>query len=47
LDLVAAWRREDPSPNLQAFLEIVHELAPVEIQAGAATAPNGQASAET
>ena len=47
LDLVAAWRREDPSPNLQAFLEIVRELAPVEMQAGAATAPNGQPSAET
>ena len=28
LDLVAAWRRDDPSSNLQAFLEIVRELAP-------------------
>ncbi|MGH3148277.1 MAG: LysR family substrate-binding domain-containing protein, partial [Rubrobacter sp.] len=28
LDLVAAWRRGDPSPNLQAFLEVVRELAP-------------------
>jgi len=27
LDLVAAWRRDDPSSNLQAFLEIVRELA--------------------
>jgi hypothetical protein len=26
LDLVAAWRRDDPSSNLQAFLEIVREL---------------------
>ena len=29
LDLVVAWRREDPSPNLQAFLEVVRELAPI------------------
>ena len=28
LDLVAAWRRDDPSFNLQAFLEIVREVAP-------------------
>jgi DNA-binding transcriptional LysR family regulator len=41
LALVAAWRREDPSPNLQAFLEIVRELAPVEVWTSAATAPNG------
>jgi DNA-binding transcriptional LysR family regulator len=26
LDLLAAWRRDDPSSNLQAFLEIVREL---------------------
>ena len=26
LDLVAAWRRDDSSSNLQAFLEIVREL---------------------
>ena len=26
LELVAAWRRDDPSSNLQAFLEIVREL---------------------
>ena len=30
LDLVAAWRREDPSSNLQAFLETVREVAPTE-----------------
>jgi DNA-binding transcriptional LysR family regulator len=28
LDLVAAWRREDFAPNLQAFMEVVRELAP-------------------
>ena len=39
LELVAAWRRDDPSPNLQAFLEIVRELAPVE--ARASVAPRG------
>ena len=33
LDLVAAWRRNDPSPNLRAFLEVVREFAPVEIRA--------------
>ena len=26
LELVAAWRRDDPSSNLQAFLEIVREF---------------------
>lgn len=43
LDLVAAWRREDPSPNLQAFLEVVRELAP--IRAGPALSPEGQSAA--
>ncbi|MBA2711956.1 MAG: LysR family transcriptional regulator [Rubrobacteraceae bacterium] len=38
LDLVAAWRREDASPNLQAFLEVVRELAP--------TAPDGRSALE-
>jgi DNA-binding transcriptional LysR family regulator len=33
LDLVAAWRRNDPSPNLQAFLEVIREFAPVEVRA--------------
>jgi DNA-binding transcriptional LysR family regulator len=28
LELVAAWRREDVAPNLQAFMEVVRELAP-------------------
>ncbi|MGH3146210.1 MAG: LysR family substrate-binding domain-containing protein, partial [Rubrobacter sp.] len=28
LDLVAAWRRDDHSSNLQSFLEIVRELTP-------------------
>jgi len=30
LELVSAWRRDDPSSNLQAFLEIVREVAPDE-----------------
>lgn len=30
LSLVAAWRREDPSPNLRAFLEVLREFAPAE-----------------
>ncbi len=38
LDLVAAWRRDDPSSNLQAFLEIVREVAPAE----GAPVPNGR-----
>ncbi len=33
LDLVAAWRRNDPSPHLKAFLEVVREFAPVEVRA--------------
>src|SRR5215210_5488676 len=40
LDLVAAWRRADLAPNLQAFLEVVRELSPVEIRAS--TASNGR-----
>lgn len=32
LDLVAAWRREDPSPNLKAFLELIREFSPVEVR---------------
>jgi LysR family transcriptional regulator, benzoate and cis,cis-muconate-responsive activator of ben and cat genes len=40
LDLLVAWRREeDPSPNLQAFLEVVRELAPIG-GAGASLAPS-------
>ncbi|MDQ4127713.1 MAG: LysR substrate-binding domain-containing protein [Actinomycetota bacterium] len=38
LDLVAAWRRDDHSSNLQAFLEIVREVAPAE----GAPVPNGR-----
>ncbi|CAA9418742.1 Transcriptional regulator, LysR family [uncultured Rubrobacteraceae bacterium] len=34
LDLVAAWRREDPSPNLQAFLEVVREFASAAVPKG-------------
>ncbi len=44
LDLVVAWRREDPSPNLQAFLEVVRELAPI---GGARLAPSPGDPAET
>lgn len=33
LDLVAAWRRNDTSPHLKAFLEVVREFAPVEVLA--------------
>jgi DNA-binding transcriptional LysR family regulator len=39
LDLVAAWRQEDPSSNLQAFLEVVREVGPA--SAGSTTVPNG------
>ncbi|MDQ3659074.1 MAG: LysR substrate-binding domain-containing protein [Actinomycetota bacterium] len=28
LELAVTWRREDPSPNLRAFLEVVWEFAP-------------------
>lgn len=39
LELVAAWRRDDPSSNLQSFLEVVRELTP---DAGEnAAPPNG------
>jgi DNA-binding transcriptional LysR family regulator len=37
LDLVAAWRSDDPSSNLQAFLEVVRELAPLEVWASNAS----------
>jgi len=33
LELVAAWRRNDPSSNLRAFLDVIREFAPVEVQA--------------
>ncbi len=46
LDPVVAWRREDPSPNLQAFLEVVRELAPIG-GAGASLAPSAGDPAET
>ncbi len=39
LDLVAAWRREDSSSNLQAFLEVVREF-------GSATVPNRESTLE-
>jgi DNA-binding transcriptional LysR family regulator len=47
LNLVAAWRRDDPSPNLQAFLEVVREFAPVEVRASDSRLfPDGYASLE-
>ncbi len=42
LDLVAAWRRDDPSQNLQAFLEVVRELTPADARGTAAPAPEEQ-----
>ena len=36
LDLVAAWRRDDPASNLQSFLEIVRELTLADVRASAA-----------
>ncbi|MCA1715469.1 MAG: LysR family transcriptional regulator [Actinobacteria bacterium] len=33
LELVAAWRRNDPSSNLRAFLEMIREFAPVKVRA--------------
>ena len=36
LDLVAAWRRDDPASNLQSFLEIVWELTLADARASAA-----------
>ena len=35
LDLVAAWRRDDPSFNLQSFLEIIRELTQTPARASA------------
>lgn len=35
LDLAAAWRRDNPSPNLRAFVEVVREFVPPDgIRAG-------------
>jgi hypothetical protein len=46
--LVAAWRRNDSSPNLQAFLEVVREFAPVKIRASdSRLLPDSYASLET
>ncbi len=42
LDLVAAWRRENVSSNLQAFLEVVRELTASEAPVSIAPVPNGQ-----
>jgi hypothetical protein len=47
LAAVLAWRRDDPSPNLQAFLEVVREFAPVEVRASDSRLfPDGYASLE-
>ena len=45
LDLVAAWRREDPSSNLQAFLEVVRELGRAAAEKSL-TVPNGRSASE-
>jgi DNA-binding transcriptional LysR family regulator len=48
LDLVAAWRHNDLSPSLQAFLEVVREITPVEIRASdSRLVPDSYASLET
>ncbi len=44
LELVAAWRRGDSSPNLQAFLEVVREPGPVEVRASTESGPNGNSA---
>ncbi len=40
LGLVAAWRRDDRSANLQAFLEVIREFAPVEAWSGNLPTPD-------
>jgi DNA-binding transcriptional LysR family regulator len=40
LGLVAAWRRDDRSAHLQAFLEVIREFAPVEVWSGSSPAPD-------
>ena len=42
LELVAAWRHDDPSSNLQSFLEIVRDLTPN--ADGRATVPDGSSA---
>jgi hypothetical protein len=37
LELVAAWRRDDPSANLRSFLEVIREVTP---GGGETAAPN-------
>ena len=39
LELAVTWRKGDLSANLQAFLEVVREFAPVEIPANAPESP--------
>lgn len=40
LGLVVAWRRDDKSANLQAFLEVIREFAPVGVWSGNSPAPD-------
>jgi DNA-binding transcriptional LysR family regulator len=47
LSLVAAWRRDDGSANLQAFLEVVREFAPAEAWPVNPPAPAGYPPVET
>ena len=42
LELVAAWRRDDTSSNLQSFLDIIRELTPS--VDGSATVPDGSSA---
>jgi DNA-binding transcriptional LysR family regulator len=46
LGLVAAWRRDDRSAHLQAFLEVIREFAPVEIWSGSSPAPDEHPTVE-
>ncbi len=46
LGLVAAWRRDDKSANLQAFLKVIREFVPVEAWPGSSPAPDEHPPAE-
>jgi DNA-binding transcriptional LysR family regulator len=40
LGLVAAWRRDNRSAHLQAFLGVIREFAPIEVWSGSSPAPD-------
>jgi hypothetical protein len=46
LGLIAAWRRNDESANLQALPEVIQELAPFEARLGSSLAPDEHPSAK-